>query len=490
LALLAGIVAAAEQPAPKVIIANADHQAATWRYTTTQPPASWAAPDFDDRAWPEGKAGFGTPQTPGTVIGTLWSTPDLWVRKEIVLPAADAFRVAALRIRHDEDVEVYLNGRRVFAQSGFLVAVTPYDVTDEVKAAMTPGRNVLAAHCHQTIGGQYLDIGLVLDPEAAPIRRANVEQVRASRWPAEKAREWYARVGPLCGCNYLPRTAVNTTEMWQKLDEATIDEELGWAAACGLNSVRVFVQYVVFEAEPEGLLARMDRFLTLAAKHRISVMVILFDDCFIPEPTLGPQPDPIPGVHNSRWTASPGERRKRPENWPALERYVRAVVGRFANDPRVLVWDLYNEAKKESRPLVEAAFAWARAANPSQPLTSCWEAADLSDVLTFHDYEPPNAAALDKLVAERPAFCTECIARARGSRFENVLPAFAERHIGWYMWGLVKGRLQTHFPWGSKEGSPEPRPWHHDLLQPDGAPYAPAEIEAIKRFPDLFRLQR
>ena len=165
---------------------------------------------------------------------------------------------------------------------------------------------------------------------------------------------------------------------------------------------------------------------------------------------------------------------------------MKDVVGRFAQDRHVLAWDLYNEAKRESRPLVEAAFGWARAVNPSQPLTSCWEALDLSDIITFHDYGPPNREQLARWNAERPALCTECIARGRGSQFDNVLPAFAQRGIGWYMWGLVKGRIQTYYPWGSPEGAPEPNPWHHDLLEADGTPYRPKEIDRIRKFPAMF----
>ena len=208
--------------------------------------------------------------------------------------------------------------------------------------------------------------------------------------------------------------------MWQKetFDPGTIDEELGWAQRCGINSVRVFVQYIVYEAEPRGLIQRMERFLEIADRHHISATVILLDDCFIPEPKLGRQPDPIPGVHNSQWTASPGNRRKAVEHWPELKRYVVNVVSHFGHDRRVLVWDLYNEAAPPSRPLVEAAFAWAREAKPSQPLTSCWQAADLRDVASFHDYGSPNAQQLDHWIAERPALCTECIGggAVRGSR--------------------------------------------------------------------------
>jgi len=331
------------------------------------------------------------------------------------------------------------------------------------------------------------DLGIELDSEDKPVKRVDIEELRASRWPAEKAKEWYAKVGPVCGCNYLPRTAVNTTEMWQNLDENTINEELGWAHECGINSVRVFVQYIVYEAEPRMLIERMERFLEIADSHGISVMFILLDDCFKSEPTLGPQPDPIRGVHNSQWTSSPGNRRKQQKYWPELEKYVKDVVGHFANDRRVLVWDLYNEPKPESQPLLEAAFAWARAAKPSQPLTTCWHAEEIWDIVSFHKYDPPKADELKKIIAGRPGFCTECIARTRGSSFENVLPVFAELKIGWYMWGLVKGRIQTHYPWGSKEGAPEPELWFHDLLQPDGKPYKPGEIEIIRRFPKLYR---
>ncbi len=311
-----------------------------------------------------------------------------------------------------------------------------------------------------------------------------------ARWPAQKAWKWYAGVGPLCGCVYTPRTAVNTTEMWQAttFDPKIMDQELGWAQQCGLNSVRAFVQYVVYEADPKGLVQRMDQFLSLAAKHKISVMFVLLDDCFLPEPKLGRQPDPIPGIHNSQWTSSPGERRKKKENWPALEKYVKDIVGHFGNDKRVLAWDLYNEAKPQSRPLVEAAFAWARSVNPSQPLTSCWQAADLSDIVTFHSYTEPDIRHITSLPLTRPAICTETIARTLGSRFDNALPLFAKAGIGWYMCALVKGRIQSYYPWGSPKGAPEPKLWFHDLLYPDGKPYRPEEIELIRKFPQQFQM--
>jgi hypothetical protein len=107
------------------------------------------------------------------------------------------------------------------------------------------------------------------------------------RWPAERAWQWHREKPWPVRCNFLPSTAVNDVEMWQRetFDPATIDRELGWARGLGFNSVRVFLNYVVWEADAEGLKQRMARFLQIADKHRISAMFILFDDCFKPEPS-------------------------------------------------------------------------------------------------------------------------------------------------------------------------------------------------------------
>ena len=309
----------------------------------------------------------------------------------------------------------------------------------------------------------------------------------SKQWSAVKARKWYEQHPWPIGCNFLPSTAVNSTEMWQSetFDFETMDRELGWAESIGFNSIRVFVQYIVWEADAEGLKERMEKLLEIANSHGISVMFILLDDCFIPEPYLGKQKDPIPGMHNSQWTSSPGVTRKKKRPWISLENYVRDIVGHFAHDKRIYCWDIYNEPKAESRPLVEKAFAWARQANPSQPLTTCWHAYDLWDVESYHEY---SSASLD-LYKERgeslrPMICTEWMARTLNSRFESHLPLFKKYRIGCYNWGLVAGRTQTYMPWGSKKDDPEPKEWFHDIFRKDGTPYDPDEIEFIKNIPE------
>ena len=315
----------------------------------------------------------------------------------------------------------------------------------------------------------------------------------SDRWTAKKAWAWYEKQPWLVGCNFLPSSAVNDVEMWQKesFDAKTIDRELGWAQDLGFNTVRVFVNYAVWEADPDALKGNLRRFLEIANRHGIVTLVILFDDCFKPEPQVGKQPDPEPGVHNSQWVQSPGAKRRGDRTaWPKLEKYIKDVVGTFASDKRVLAWELYNEPS-QSLPLVEAAFKWAREAKPSQPVTTTIfgdvemqkRIIVLSDVLCFHHYGPLSDVKTEagRLLAHgRPVLCTEWMARGDGSRFETHLPFFKENRIACWNWGLVAGRTQTYFPWGSPKAAPEPRLWHHDILRTDGTPFNAREVQFIK----------
>jgi hypothetical protein len=338
------------------------------------------------------------------------------------------------------------------------------------------------------------------------------------RWSIERAAAWYARQPWICGFNYLPRTAVNWTELWQaeSFDLPTIEQELDWARDIGFNALRTNLQYLVWRADAAGLRARLDRFLGAAAQRGMRTLLCLFDDCAFSgrEPHLGRQDDPVPGVHNGGAAASPGREVVRDRSaWPGLERYVRDLVGHFRDDARLLGWDLYNEPGNEMvftrRPephpggplidhsiaLAEAAFAWARAAQPTQPLTSgVWTSAwprhdrrllDLCDVVSFHDYLPLSAlvSQVERLRAEgRPLLCTEWLSRRLGSLPESHLPYFARERIGCFHWGLVNGRTQTHLPWpGFERVGPADR-WHHDLLHPDGTPYDPREVALFREW--------
>ena len=321
-----------------------------------------------------------------------------------------------------------------------------------------------------------------------------------SRWSKEKANKWYDNQSWLVGCNFIPSTAINQLEMWQAdtFDAETIARELKWASDIGFNTVRVYLHDLAWEADASGFKKRIGRFLDIAEHHNIKPMFVLFNDCWNANPKIGKQPAPKPGVHNSGWLQSPGKAVVNdPKSWPRLERYVKDIIGTFAEDERVLAWDLYNEPGNrgqgsKSLPLLRTAFEWARAASPAQPLTTgVWRGSmeltkfqlAASDVVTFHNYG--SAKSLSDQIAGlkkhgRPIICTEWLRRGH-SNVASHLPIFRKERVGCYNWGLVAGKTQTIYPWGSREGASVPKRWFHDLLRKDGAPFDPEEAALFKK---------
>lgn len=319
-------------------------------------------------------------------------------------------------------------------------------------------------------------------------------------WTAERAWQWYRARPWLVGCNFTPSTAVNQLEMWQAetFDPSTIDRELAYAASIGMNIVRVYLHDLAWRQDPSGFTARIDTFLSIADRHGIRALPVFFDDCWNDNPQVGRQPDPVPGVHNSGWVKSPGSAVVNDStSWERLERYVKNVLGSFGNDPRVAFWDLYNEPGNgeqdaKSLPLLAKAFQWAREASPSQPLTAglWYDNAELnalqialSDIITFHNYG--DSLSLSTQITElkrhgRPIICTEWLRRTGGSFPQTHLPIFKREDVGCINWGLVSGKTQTIFPWGSERGTPEPEVWFHDLFRADGTPFDQREIAVFR----------
>jgi len=131
-----------------------------WRYTTEKPVDEWYKPGFDDSAWPQGKGGFGRKDTPGAVVGTTWETADIWLRRTFRLESKPDCTLVALDIHHDEDAEVYVNGRKVATLSGYTTSYGRELVAEALVNAFLVGENTLAVHCHQTTGGQFIDVGI------------------------------------------------------------------------------------------------------------------------------------------------------------------------------------------------------------------------------------------------------------------------------------------------------------------------------------------
>jgi len=341
------------------------------------------------------------------------------------------------------------------------------------------------------------------------------------RWTETQASEWVAQQPWLVGSNYIPATAINELEMWQPetFDPSQIDKELAWAQSIGLNTVRVFLHDLLWQQDPPGFKKRMDTFLAIADKHHIRSLLVLFDSCWDPNPKLGVQRDPKPGIHNSGWVQSPGASALvDTTQYPRLEAYVKGVVGAFAHDKRVLGWDAWNEPDanglgnyKQMEPKDKAAlvlallpkvYDWARSVKPTQPLTSgVWHdnwsdpkklepmakvQIEMSDILSFHNYGKPDefkerVASLEQY--HRPIICTEFMARKNGSTFQGILPIAKKYRVGAINWGLVAGKTQTYLPWDSWEHpytDREPEVWFHEILRNDGKPYSTEEVSFIK----------
>ncbi len=346
-------------------------------------------------------------------------------------------------------------------------------------------------------------------------------QAQESRWTEDRANQWYHQQPWPVGANFVPSDAINELEMWQAdtFDPAEIDREFGWAEGLGMNTMRVFLHNLLWEQHTAGFQHRIDQFLTIAQKHHIRPIFVLFDSCWDPDPKLGPQHPPIPGVHNSGWVQAPGKAiLADPTQYPRLKAYVQGVVGAFANDPRILAWDVWNEPDNDNataygkielpnkRDLILAvlprAFAWARSVHPIQPLTSGvwagdWSSLDKmspvarvqieqSDVISFHNYDWPEGfeSRIQELEQfHRPVICTEYMARGSGSTFDTILPLAKKYHVGAINWGLVKGRSQTYLPWDSWQRPyvlEKPTVWFHDVFYEDGTLYRQREAEIIR----------
>ena len=306
-------------------------------------------------------------------------------------------------------------------------------------------------------------------------------------------------------------TAINELEMWQAdtFDLPTIDRELGWAEEHRHeHDARV-------PAQPGVETGSAPAFSIAWTSFCESPTNITFASCSCCSIRSGirirksaTQRAPKPHMHNSGWVQAPGAASlKNPASWSTeIEPYIKAVVGRFGDDRRVVIWDLMNEPDNENGQYkatelpnkAEAAAAIARESlglgqrkqsrrNRSPAASgrkldfsddaklSAMENLQLenSDVITFHNYDPPEKMHVEIHSLRhfhRPVICTEYMARPRGSTFETVLPVLKQEKVGAYNWGFVSGKTQTIFAWDSweKQYAEEPPLWFHDIFRRDG----------------------
>ena len=340
--------------------------------------------------------------------------------------------------------------------------------------------------------------------------KQKVKQMVPARWSEAQAQQWSKENGWLCGSNFNPSTAINQLETWQaeSFDTTTINRELGWAEAIGMNVMRVYLHHLAWQVDKEGFKNRMKTYLDISGKHGIKTIFVFFDDCWNPNYAAGKQPDPKPGVHNSGWIRDPGDLLFTDATLDkTLESYVKDVLTTFKDDKRIIMWDLYNEPgnsdlNNKSLPLLKKVFDWGWAVRPSQPLTSAAYNGkenekineikkfqlENSDIITYHNYGEPadHQIAIDTLKKyNRPMVCTEYMARKYNSTFSNILPLLKKQNIGAINWGFVTGKTNTKYAWGEviSDGS-DPKLWFHDILYPNGKPFNQEEIDLIKRLTD------
>ena len=363
----------------------------------------------------------------------------------------------------------------------------------------------------------------------------NPSPVADYRWTEERAWQWHSENGWMVGTNFNPSTSINQLEFWQEetYDRETIERELEWSAELGMNMHRVYLHNLLWDQDSIGFLERVDNYLNISESKDIKTLFVLLDDVWHPVPKLGKQPEPIPFVHNSGWVQAPGsEILGDSSRHDELKNYVKGVISHFADDKRVVGWDLYNEPDnvassdpenlvnninfrglnrgpevKEkhiySLSLLKKIFMWAREVNPSQPLTvGLWKDSETwndidnlseidrfaisnSDVISFHAYgdlEETRKKIEDLKKFNRPLLCTEYLARGEQNTFQIMLPLFKEKEIAAVNWGFVAGKTNTTFPWSSwqVEFDSLPKIWHHDIYLPDKTPYDEKEIAFLK----------
>ena len=173
-----------------------------------------------------------------------------------------------------------------------------------------------------------------------------IQENTLNRWSEKRIWDWYDNLPWLVGTNFITSSSINQLEFWQEktFDVSLIEKELKFSASIGMNTHRVFLHDLLWQQDSIGFLERINKFLEISDRNEIKTLFVFFDDVWNPLPKLGKQPKVIPNVHNSGWVQSPGARILYDTlNHDKLESYIKGVVSKFANDSRIIGWDLYNE---------------------------------------------------------------------------------------------------------------------------------------------------
>ncbi len=183
-----------------------------WKYLKRKPAEGWQKSDFNDQRWQEGYGGFGTSDTPGARVATDWSTPNIWLRRTVDLKSLPA--KPALLIHHDEDAEVFINGQNVGTFKGFSTEYHVVPLKAEAQKSLKTGKNLLAVHCRQTGGGQFIDVHIV---DADNVTKLPKPKRPTKPFQSELITEWGEKVTPANAWREYPRPQM-VRENWTNLN--------------------------------------------------------------------------------------------------------------------------------------------------------------------------------------------------------------------------------------------------------------------------------
>ncbi|CAE7250509.1 unnamed protein product [Symbiodinium microadriaticum] len=495
---------------------------------------------------PRGSAGLSLARTYSNVAGLPWTSPsssEATLRRSMSKPGFSNVSPALHSLCRVTSASQMPHRRRAKTKERRKRHNSSVSTADRAEAATSQAAQ------RSSIRSEGLEVRSIHCPMRW-LLSLHLASLCAGRWSAERIRAWGRRESWKLGANYLPAHCANTFDLfdarWFDTTLLAAERELRIARAAGFSALRILLHEELFYRDGADFLDNVSKLLDVFHRQGMSTMLVLFDACWRPDSGEPGEDLYIPGVHNSASVQCPTHTVLRAfgqgEAWAKkrLHQYVTAVVGRFATDPRVAIWDIYNEpTMRQSEhlilprlaaingwaagsypehwlldgpklntilPLVRQAFEWAREVNPVQPLTTAvWdfpnseddedvkeykaavnsEMVDLSDIISIHCYCSPDELEqhISELAAKGrgPVLVTEFMARPRNSTLTNSLPVLRRQGAWGYTWGLFQGRSNTHVPWNTwldTELGME-GPWFHDVFYGNGTAYSEEELKEI-----------
>lgn len=333
---------------------------------------------------------------------------------------------------------------------------------------------------------------------------ATFSNITVKTYPAVKSPTFdFSKV---VGMVYTPSTAVNAIDFWENYDPQIVNRELTYAQTYGVNTIAVYLHYLVWANDRVAFLSKFENLLEIASRHGIKVSPIFYDDCWNPTPAFGPQPAPVWGVHNSQWVQSPGTPIEQAYFQPtasnasitykaSLANYITDFVAPHRNDSRIIFWEPMNEpgcsgngALQETRAVLmnDARIAILNA-GASQPINSPQVQEDegtyFSDFYAFHPYNNPYTGPVNGSYVN--ALNSETLQRGFPGTTGQTMPGIVSNYggsTGFIIWELMIGRTNTRFHWGQVPSAPatvEPATPFQGTIYPDGHPWQTSEVQAL-----------